>query len=143
MDSYDIVDEHLTLVIEKNKMSYSNNENITNPLHECARDNALRMFISELRLHLSDLQIYQVLATAQELKSDKKCQGFEGIFCSWRCGETSDSLQKRSINLRPTQPSYKYARPTDQRDAIKAIYCDPDATHVIPPPRKIFNKAKQ
>lgn len=54
-DFYDAVDKHLTLIINKNKMSYPENEDIANALNERARDNGLRVFISGLRKPLSDI----------------------------------------------------------------------------------------
>ena len=38
---YDTFDEHISLIINKSEMSYSNNEGIANTLNECARENAL------------------------------------------------------------------------------------------------------
>lgn len=84
---YDEVDKHLTLIINKNKMTYSNNEEVSKALNERVRENALRIFISGLRKPLSDVlfstkpsDLPTALATAQELESDNRRQEFARVF---------------------------------------------------------------
>lgn len=114
IDFYDKVDQHLTLIINKNKMSYSNNAEVVGVLNERARENALRVFISGLRHPLSDIlfsarpsDLPTALATAQELEADQRRQEFARIYATgdlWR----STRVQKRDSNYPPaSHPAYK------------------------------------
>lgn len=111
---YDVVDQHLTLIINKNKMNYPGNIDVVNALNGRARDNALRVFISGLKRPLSDIlfsarpsDLPTALATAQELHSDQKRQEFAKIYAA---GDMARTIQPQRItaNAPPiTHPSYK------------------------------------
>lgn len=113
-DFYDAVDQQLTLIVNKNKMSYQNNDGIANALNERARDNALRVFISGLRKPLSDIlfsarpaDLPTALATAQELEADQRRQQFARIFAEGSMTQVNRANQKPTDNYPVLHPSQK------------------------------------
>lgn len=113
-DFYDAVDQHLTLIINKNKMSYPNDDGITNALNDRARDNALRVFISGLRRPLSDIlfaarpcDMPTALATAQELEADQKRQEFARVFAAGDNNKVSRPNRVTAAPLQISHPSYR------------------------------------
>lgn len=117
---YDLVDEHLTLIINKNKMTYSSNEEVAIALNERARDNALRVFISGLRRPLSNIlfsarpaDLPTALATAQELEADHKRQQFARIFAAGDSARSSQYQVRKLGGLPATHPSYRPKREKD------------------------------
>lgn len=113
-DFYNLVDQHLTLIINKNKMSYPNNDDIANALNERARDNALRVFISGLKRPLSDIlfsarstDLPTALATAQELESDQRRQEFARIFAMGDKARVPRSQQLTTTPPQISHPAYK------------------------------------
>lgn len=86
---YDMVDEHLTLIINKVKMTYTGKEEIIEILNERARENALRVFISGLRRPISDIlfsakpsDLPTALATAQELETNHRRHEFASTYAA-------------------------------------------------------------
>lgn len=113
-DFYNLVDQHLTLIINKNKMSYPSNDDIANALNERARDNALRVFISGLKRPLSDIlfsarstDLPTALATAQELESDQRRQEFARIFAMGDNARVPRSQQSTTTPPQISHPAYK------------------------------------
>lgn len=113
-DFYDIVDQHLTLIINKNKMSFPGNIDVANALNSRARDNALRVFISGLKRPLSDIlfsarpcDLPTALATAQELYSDRKRQEFAKIYAIGDFTGTSRPQRFNTNTLPIAHPSYE------------------------------------
>lgn len=111
---YDKIDQQLTLIVNKNKMSYSTNVEVITVLNERARENALRVFISGLRRPLSDIlfsakpsDLPTALATAQELEADQRRQEFARIFATGDLMKTART-QRRDLNHPSTShPAYK------------------------------------
>lgn len=110
---YDEVDKHLTLIVNKNKMTYPGNNDVADALNDRARDNALRVFISGLRKPLNEIlfstkptDLPSALATAQELESDQRRQEFARIFAEGSVAQMSRVNQK-SNNTPSSHPSYK------------------------------------
>lgn len=113
-DFYDEVDAHLTLIINKNKMSYSGNDEVVIALNERARENALRVFISGLRRPLNDIlfstrpsDLPTALATAQELESDQRRQEFARIFAAGDLAKTSRPQRRGPNHPSVSHPAYK------------------------------------
>lgn len=112
---YDDVDKHLTLIVNKNKMGYPGNDEVTNVLNDRARENALRVFISGLRRPLSDIlfaarpgDLPTALATAQELEADQKRQEFARIFAN---GDSNRSARPQRPTAAPPQTAHPSYRP--------------------------------
>lgn len=137
-DFYDAVDKHLTLIINKNRMSYPENEDIANALNERARDNGLRVFISGLRKPLSDIlfsakpcDLPTALATAQELESDQRRQEFAKIFAEGSISQTYRAQQKS--NITPiTHPAYKRTTREQNKNGNRGQQQDPVPMDVDP-----------
>lgn len=86
---YDAVDKQLTLIINKQIMSHSGNDQLIAAFSDNARENALRVFISGLRRPLCDIlfsarpkDLPSALATAQELETNHKRQLFAKAFAT-------------------------------------------------------------
>lgn len=114
IDFYDKVDQQLTLIINKNKMSYSNNPEVVAVVNERARENALRVFISGLRHPLSDIlfsakpnDLPTALATAQELEADQKRQEFAKIYATGDLLKSVRSQRRDPIHPSTSHPAYR------------------------------------
>lgn len=86
---YDLVDKQLTLIINKQIMSFHGQDDLVAALSERARENALRVFISGLRRPLCDIlfsaqprDLPSALATAQELEINHKRSNFARAFAT-------------------------------------------------------------
>lgn len=86
---YETVDKQLTLILNKQIMSYQGQDNLVAALNERARENALRVFVSGLRRPFCDIlfssqprDLPSALATAQELETNKKRHEFARIFAA-------------------------------------------------------------
>lgn len=86
---YDQVDKQLTLITNKQIMTYHGQDDLVDALNERARENALRVFISGLRRPLCDIlfsakptDLPSALVTAQELEMNNKRTDFARIFAA-------------------------------------------------------------
>lgn len=86
-DFYDSVDKQLTLIINKQIMANSGNDELIAALNERARNNALRVFISGLRRPLCDIlfsakpkDLPNALVTAQEVETNHRRNDFARTF---------------------------------------------------------------
>lgn len=86
---YDQVDKQLTLITNKQIMTYHGQDDLVDALNERARENALRVFISGLRRPLCDIlfsakpkDLPSALVTAQELETNNKRTDFARIFAA-------------------------------------------------------------
>lgn len=93
---YDVVDEHLTLIINKVKMTYTGKDEIIAVLNDRTRENALRVFISGLRRPISDIlfsakpsDLPTALATAQELETNHKRHEFASTYAAGNTAKTN------------------------------------------------------
>lgn len=85
-DFYDKVDRQLNLIINKQIMSFNGQYALVSALNERARDNALRVFISDLRRPLCDIlfsarpkDLPSALVTAQELETNHRRNDFAKV----------------------------------------------------------------
>lgn len=84
---YDKVDRQLSLIINKQIMTHSGNNDVVEALNDRARDNALRVFISGLRRPMCDIlfsarpkDLPSALAVAQELQMSHMRYDFAQAF---------------------------------------------------------------
>ena len=99
---YDKVDRQLTLIVNKQIMMYSGQNEIIKVFNEQARDDALRVFISGLRRPLCDIlfsakpkDLANALVTAQELETNHKRYVFAKIFDSGKPTPSSSNPPPR------------------------------------------------
>lgn len=104
IDFYDAVDKQLTLIINKQIMSFSGQIELIAALNERARENALRVFISGLRRPLCDIlfsakpkDLPTALVTAQELETNHMRNDFARTFAAGSFVKSSKN------NIRPQQ----------------------------------------
>lgn len=97
---YDKVDRQLTLIINKQIMTFSGQESLLASLGERARENALRVFISGLHRPLCDIlfsarpkDLPTALVTAQELETNHRRNDFARIFAAGSFAKTSKQKQ--------------------------------------------------
>lgn len=88
---YDAVDRQLTLILNKNIMTNSSNEQLTHAFNVKARENALRVFISGLKRPLCDTlfsanppDLPSALAAVQELQHNHERYEFAHTYASGR-----------------------------------------------------------
>lgn len=93
---YDEVDKQLTLIINKQIMTYHGQDDLVATLNERARENALRVFISGLRRPLCDIlfsarpaDLPSALVTAQELEVNRRRNDFARAFAAGNIIRTS------------------------------------------------------
>lgn len=88
-DFYDSVDKQLTLIINKQIMTFNGQDDLIAALSERARENALRVFISGLRRPLGDIlfsakpkDLPTALVTAQELETNHRRNDFARAYAA-------------------------------------------------------------
>lgn len=89
MDFYDAVDKQLTLITNKQIMTFSGQDDLIAALTERARENALRIFISGLRRPICDIlfsakpkDLPTALVTAQELETNHRRNDFARAYAA-------------------------------------------------------------
>lgn len=115
-DFYDQVDKQLTLIINKQMMSFHGQDALVATLIERARENALRVFISGLRRPLCDIlfsakpsDLPTALATAQELEVNRKRNDFAMAYAA---GNNAIRSNKLNFNKSSTPRAPNLPRPT-------------------------------
>lgn len=108
LEFYDQVDQQLTLIVNKQIMTFHGQDDLVAALNERARENALRVFISGLRRPLCDIlfsarpkDLPSALVTAQELESNNKRNDFARIFAAGNFSKPS-----KPSSVPKTFPSY-------------------------------------
>ena len=106
---YDSVDKQLTLILNKNIMTYSGNEVLTKAFNERARENALRVFISGLKRPLCDTlfsvrpkDLPSALATAQELEHNRQRYDFANTVANAKLISRLPNVNNQHNNMSPT-----------------------------------------
>lgn len=110
VEFYDIVDKQLTLILNKQIMSFHGQTELVAALNERARENALRVFISGLRRPLCDIlfsakpkDLPNALVTAQELETNHRRNDFArtyavGNFAKSSKNRVQDQFQQYQKN---------------------------------------------
>lgn len=147
VEFYDKVDQHLTLIINKNKMSYSNSEDIIAVLNERARDNALRVFISGLRHPLSDIMfsakpsdLPTALATAQDLEANQRRQEFAKIYATGDLLKTNRAQRKDSGYPSASHPAYRPRHSSTKQDVNKSAKMEQASPMEVDPGSSVFRR---
>lgn len=144
---YDKIDQHLTLIINKNKMSYSTNAEVVGVLNERARENALRVFISGLRHPLSDIMfsakpsdLPTALATAQELEADQRRQEFAKIYATGDLIKAARAQRKTPNYPLASHPAYRTQPFTTRSDGNRGPKADQPTPMDVDPGSATFRQ---
>lgn len=107
-DFYDQVDKQLTLIINKQMMSFHGQDALVATLIERSRENALRVFISGLRRPLCDIlfsakpsDFPTALVTAQELEVNRRRNDFAMAYAA---GNNAIKLNKNNNSNKSNTP---------------------------------------
>lgn len=122
IEFYDQVDKQLTLIINKQMMSYHGQNDLVSTLTERARENALRVFISGLRRPLCDIlfsakpsDLPTALVTAQELEINRRRSDFAMAYAA------GNVLRSKPKTYSPRIPNYPKPTPMDV-DSSKVVH---------------------
>lgn len=130
---YDEVEKKLTLITNKTIMTYE--KSIASVLNEKYRQDALRVFISGLKMSLSDTlfaarpaDLPSALALAEELEGSRQRYNFAASFNKPTDNDQKKWESNKPTGFKPLNPNYKQPIPQQTSETPQPMDIDPSSS---------------